>query len=350
MPDPTAAVLREALDRIPRVPLATVPTPLQEAPRLSAELGGPRILVKRDDLTGLAFGGNKVRQMEYFLGAARAAGADVLIGGGSYDQSNHSRICAAAARVAGMRSVIVARPGGRHPGMQGNGLITRLLADEFRVVPELAEAPVDRLAEVALREAVFGQIADECRANGERPYVIPGTSIPLGVIGYVAAGLELADQLDAAGIRDARVVVSSAGVTQAGLEVASRALGAPFVVRGVAYLPTDGRGPSWVANLATEAARLLGLEMTFTPDEIVNDDVVAGPAYGILSPLRRAAIKLAAQTESLLLDPVYTSTGLAGLTAWIREGRIGSDETVVFVHTGGLPALFAYAVEFAHGG
>src|SRR5262245_4966721 len=160
--------LRAALDRQPRVPLGTLPTPLQPAPRLGAAIGLPRLWIKRDDLTGLAFGGNKVRQMEFFLGEARAGGADLLIAGGSVDQSNHARVAAAPARAAGMRSLIVARPGGTHPGAQGNGLLTRMLADEFVELEALASAPTDRLAEVAYRSEVFSALAAERRARGDR--------------------------------------------------------------------------------------------------------------------------------------------------------------------------------------
>src|SRR4051794_11149308 len=166
--------LRAAIDRLPRTPLGTLPTPLVDAPRLAREIGVGRLLIKRDDLTGLAFGGNKVRQMEFFIGDALAQGADLFIAGGSVDQSNHARVAAASARAAGIRSLIVAKPGGRHPGPQGNALLTRLLADEFVVLDELADAPVHRLAEVAFRARVFEGLAASRRDRGDRPYVVTG--------------------------------------------------------------------------------------------------------------------------------------------------------------------------------
>jgi len=237
--------LRSAISALPRVPLGNFPTPLVEAPRLARHLAVARLLIKRDDLTGLAFGGNKVRQMEFFLGDALAAGADLFIAGGSVDQSNHARVAAAGARAAGIRSLIVARPGGTHPGPQGNGLLTRFLADEFVILDELADAPRHRLAEVAFRADVFERLSAERRRRGDRPYVLTGTSIPLGAMGYVAGGLELADQLAAAGIERPIVAVTSAGATQAGLEIVNRVLGEPFRLQGLAYAPTNGEGRSW---------------------------------------------------------------------------------------------------------
>ena len=345
IPTMTGAALQARLLSLPRFPLATLPTPLVEAPRLAEALGIGRLLVKRDDLTGLAFGGNKVRQMEFFLGAAKAAGADLLIAGGQVDQSNHSRVAAASARAAGLRALIVARPGGIHPGAQGNGLLTRMLADEFLVLDELADVPADRLAEVAHRAQVFEKLASGRRAAGDRPYVITGTSIPLGAIGYVAGTLELLDQLARLGVERPTVAVTSAGATQAGVEIANRLLGEPLDVLGLAYLPTNGHGAEWVAQIANGGAALLGVDLAIEAKTIENDDGAAGPGYGALTPERREAMTLAARLEGLLLDPVYTATGMACLIGLARSGRFGPADTIVFIHTGGLPALFAYANE-----
>jgi 1-aminocyclopropane-1-carboxylate deaminase/D-cysteine desulfhydrase-like pyridoxal-dependent ACC family enzyme len=337
--------LLAAIAALPRVSLGTLPTPLVEAPRLARAIGVGRLLIKRDDLTGLAFGGNKVRQMEFFIGDALAAGADLFIAGGSVDQSNHARVAAAAARAAGIRSLIVARPGGRHPGPQGNGLLTRLLADEFLVLDELADAPADRLAEVAVRARAFERLAEDRRGRGDRPYVVTGTTIPLGAMGYVSGGLELVDQLADAGIVRPIVAVTSAGATQAGLEIVNRVLGEPFRLQGLAYAPTNGEGPAWVAEIVAGAAALLGMDLAPEASSIANDDAAAGPAYGVLTDEKRDALRLAARLEGILLDPVYTATGLAGLIRLARSGRIAPTDTVVFIHTGGLPALFAYSAE-----
>ena len=188
----TRAQLALRLGRLPRYPLGTLPTPLQPMARLSEHLGGPELWVKRDDLTGLAFGGNKVRQLEFFIGEAVHQGADVLVGGGGYAQSNHARMCSAAARVAGLQPLVVVRPAGATASgadlvRGGNAVLTRLLCDDIRVVAELAAAPTDRLAEVEARRRVFAAIADELVVAGHKPYVIYGTSVALGVMGYVAA-------------------------------------------------------------------------------------------------------------------------------------------------------------------
>jgi 1-aminocyclopropane-1-carboxylate deaminase/D-cysteine desulfhydrase-like pyridoxal-dependent ACC family enzyme len=241
--------------------------------------------------------------------------------------------------------LILARPGGTHPGAQGNGLLTRMLADEFVVLDELADAPTDRLAEVAHRARVFERLAEGRRAAGERPYVLTGTSIPLGAIGYVAGTLELLGQLAALGIEHPTVAVTSAGATQAGVEIANRLLGEPLHVLGLAYLPTNGLGSGWVATIANGAAALLGADLAIEPATIENDDRGAAPGYGVLTAERREAMSLAAGLEGLLLDPVYTATGMAGLNSLARSGRFGPNDTIVFIHTGGLPSLFSYAAD-----
>jgi D-cysteine desulfhydrase family pyridoxal phosphate-dependent enzyme len=339
------ADLRIRLEELPRQELAIAPTPIHDLPRLSDRLG-VRVLVKRDDLTGLAFGGNKIRQLEFFVGEAVARGADVLVAGGSFAQSNHARACAAAARAAGLRSVILVRPGAAAgiEAQSGNALLTHLLADEVREVEALASVPRgDRLAEVTGRRAVFEAVADDLRAQGLRPYVLVGSSVPLGAMGYVAAALELQTQRRALGIDFSAVFVASQGVTQAGLELGSRLLEEPWRVIGIAYQPTDGRGAEWVRELMAGAADILGVE---APDgEVVNDEDSSGPAYGTPTAESREALALAARTDAVLVDPVYSAKGLAGLIRWVREGRIAQGETVLFLHTGGLPALFAYVDE-----
>lgn len=342
--------LSKLLTRLPRARIATTPTPLIEVPRFSRELGGPRIFIKRDDLTGLAFGGNKIRQLEFFIGDALSARADVLIAGGSFAQSNHSRAAAAAARAVGMTPVIAVQPGGNYPGPVGNALLTHLLASDVRIIQELAEAPrIDRLAEVAFRRKIFERLAEEYRGNGRTPYIIVGTSVPLGVMGYVVATIELREQFDALGIEPDWICVTSMGATQAGLVLGRQLLGESYFVAGMAYQPADGSAGRWVAALAKGAAALIGVDPPLEPDDVVNDDREAGDGYGVLSDNARAAFQLLLRTEGLFLDPVYTAKGMAGLIRWIREGRIAPHETVVFVHTGGLPATFAYGPELLSG-
>jgi 1-aminocyclopropane-1-carboxylate deaminase/D-cysteine desulfhydrase-like pyridoxal-dependent ACC family enzyme len=340
-----ATRIETLLAGLPRYRLATAPTLLQEAPRLSATLRGPRILLKRDDLTGLVFGGNKVRQMEFVVGDALRQGADVFICGGGPAQSNHARAGTAAARAAGMQPVTVVQPNGKSGAPQGNALLVRLLGSDVRVAEELRNAPHDRLAQLACRREVMEHIADEYRTRGRTPYVLLGSSIPLAVLGYVVAALELHTECRARGVRPDYVFVTSSGATQAGLELGRRLLGATWRVVGVAPTPGEARAPEWVAELASGAAGVLGMPGAVDPREITNDGAHAAPAYGTLNVAARAAIALLAETEGVLLDPVYTAKGMAGLIDWIRRGRITAGETVIFVHTGGLPALFAYRHE-----
>ncbi len=339
--------LAELVGKLPRYPLGTFPTPLHPLARLSRCIGGPSIWIKRDDLTGLAFGGNKVRQLEYFVGAAVEQGADVLIGGGGYAQSNHARVCSAAARAAGLRPVIVVRPAGEteteaDANNQGNALLTRLFCDDVRVAPELGAAPTDRLGEVQARRSVFEAIAEEYRRRGHRPYVIFGTSVALGVIGYVTAAIELQEQFDWLGLSPDWVVVTSLGVTQAGLELASRLLGLSWKVCGMAYRPASGTGKEIVSRLTNDAAQLLGVDLSVKPEEIANFEDDAGPEYGVSSPGSLRTIHMLAEQEALILDPVYTAKGMTGLLNAIERGFFRPGETVIFVHTGGQPSLFAY--------
>jgi len=308
---------------------------------LSAALGGPRILIKRDDLTGLMFGGNKVRQMEFVLGAALAEGADVFICGGGGAQSNHARVGAAAARVAGLHPVVVVQPS-EDSSIQGNALLVRLLGAEVRVEPELASAPPGRLAQLDCRRSVMERIAAEYRARGSVPYVLVGSSIPLAVLGYVVASLELHAQFEAQGIHPDVIFVSSSAATQAGLELGRRLLGGSYRIVGVGHTPAENQARTWIAQLASGAADLLGTPLAIDACTIEHDLGSTGPAYGVLTHPAREAMALLARTEGLPLDPVYTAKAMAGLIDWVRCGRLRSDATAVFVHTGGLPALFAY--------
>jgi 1-aminocyclopropane-1-carboxylate deaminase/D-cysteine desulfhydrase-like pyridoxal-dependent ACC family enzyme len=344
MPPLSTSDLRAKLALLPRVPLAATPTPLQELRALSRETG-VRILVKRDDLTGLAFGGNKVRQAEFFLGAAVRAGADVVIAGGSYAQSNHARVSAAAARAAGLRAVILVRPGeGRAADTTtGNALVTLQIADEVRVLNELGDVPRgDRLGEVVHRQAIFDRVAGELRAEGATPYVLVGSSTGLGVMGYIAGAIELHEQLAALGVEPTAVFVTSLGVTQAGLELGARLLGDAHRVVGIAYQPAPAaRAAGWVRELLREGATVLGVDTPETVD-VISDTRQAGDHYGAVTDAMLETIRLVAHSESLMLDPVYSAKGFAGMLDWIREGRVAQGATVVFVHTGGLPSLFAY--------
>jgi D-cysteine desulfhydrase family pyridoxal phosphate-dependent enzyme len=313
--------------------LASLPTPLHRARGLEKALGpkSPRIYLKRDDLTGLAFGGNKARKLEYLLADALATGATTLVSEGAA-QSNHARITAAASAIAGLRCVLVldARHGSE---VEGNLLLDHLLGAEVRIVPEKPE-----------RAAMMAQVEEELRTAGERPYLIPtGGSVPLGAAAYVAAVLELLGQLAAVGETPSRLYVATGSLgTQAGLVTGARAFSAPFTVYGVAVehpvekLIADG------VTLANGTADLLELDETFAAPDIVIDDGFIGAAYGVPTDEGLEAIRLLARTEAVFLDPVYSGKAMAALIAHVRGGEFEPDQAVVFLHTGGGPSIFPF--------
>ena len=330
----TAAQLRALIAGVPRVRLAHTPTPLEELPRLSEALGGPRILVKRDDLTGLAFGGNKVRNLEFRLAEALAAGADTLVF--MVDVlSNSARQTAAAANRFGIATVLVLR--GRPPEREtGNLLVDRLLGAEILFADDAAGQR--RLADDAV---------DRLRAAGRRPFVLNDSPL-FGVgaaLAYADAALELLDQLAERGIgpEGLHLYMSSSGKGQPGLELAVRALGLPVHVTGVRVVDTDAC--AHVARGLGEAAAFLGLDLPVAPEQIDNRADQVGPGYGLPSEAGLEAMRLAARADGLLLDPVYTAKAFAALIGDARSGRLTPADTAVFVHTGGLPLIFNLAEE-----
>ena len=328
------------LDVLPRLPLAHLPTPLEPLPRLAAALqeiaGGrpiPRLWVKRDDQTGLASGGNKTRKLEYLLADAMAEDADTVLTVGA-PQSNHCRQTAAAAAKAGLRCVLVL--GGSAPLLPGgNWLLDQLFNAEI-----VWAGQRDRLA-------VLAEVAESQRSMGYRPYTIPyGGSNSLGAAGYATACQELLAQAQALGLRiDHMAVASSSGGTQAGLMVGAWAAGFEGVVHGISIDRPAAELRAALAGLATETAALLGVAHRFDPEEAVVHDAYLGGGYGVLGDAERTALHLLARTEGLLLDPVYTGRAMAGLLDLIHQGRFQPDDAVVFWHTGGLPAIFAYGEE-----
>jgi D-cysteine desulfhydrase len=328
------------LPRLPRYPLAHLPTPLELLPRLSRELG-PRLYIKRDDLTGLAGGGNKTRKLEYLLAEAQAQRAETIITVGAV-QSNHCRQTAAAAARAGLRCVLVLR--GQPPAnVNGNLLLDQLLGAELRWT---GARP---------RDEVYAEVVAAERAAGQRVYAVPlGGSTPLGAAAYAAAMLELKQQAEAQSLAFDRIVfASSSGGTQAGMVVGA-ALGdlrdaKAFAgeVLGISVDSTEMELKKLVAGLATDTAALLKAPRIYSPADIhVNGDYLGG-GYAVMGEAEREAIELFAHLEGILLDPVYTGRAAAGLLDLIRRGVIGQDETLLFWHTGGQPALFAYDKQLA---
>lgn len=333
----TRGQLREMLRELPRVELAHKPTPLEECPRLSEALGGPRILMKRDDCTGLALGGNKARQLEFTLGEALAQGADLIVHGAA-SQSNHCRQAAAAAAKLGLRMVLVLARDAKSMPVEGNLLLDYILGAEVRLVE--ASGPGAELNEIK------EQVAQEYRAEGYKPFVIaPPISTTLGAAAYADCLLEICDQLDERGIQASHLVVSSAGATQSGLVLANRAIGAGLKIMGIAPIRWPYDTATDMAETANRLAERLSLELRLEPEEVYNTDAYVGEVYGIVTKEGVEALRLVARTEGILLDPSYTAKAVAGLMDLVRRGEIESDATVVFLHTGGTPALFAYAEE-----
>jgi L-cysteate sulfo-lyase len=325
------------LARFARARFAHLPTPLEPAPRLSAELGVD-LWIKRDDCTGLAGGGNKTRKLEFLLGEALEQGADTLITQGAV-QSNHVRQTAAAAASFGMacRVVLENRTGNQAEDYlwSGNVLLDRLLGARIRTV----EAGSDMNAEMALD-------AEAVRAAGGTPYVIPGGgSNPVGALGYVDCALELAAQANDEGLVIDRIVTAtgSAG-TQAGLVAGLAVSGADIPVLGIGVRAPKEKQEENVFNLAVETAALLGHRERVSREMVVADCDHVGAGYGLIDQGVADALALAARTEGLLLDPVYTGKAMKGLIALAKEGAF-EGQTVVFLHTGGAQGLFGYQGE-----
>lgn len=317
---------------LPRVPLLWGTTPLHPLDRLRAHLGGaesgvPTLLIKRDDLSGVALGGNKLRKLEWLLGDAQAQNADTLITAGAA-QSNHCRQTAAVAALAGMECHLCLR--GPEPlARTGNLVLNDWLGAHLHFAP-----PGDDVSAGML------PLADELRARGRRPYLIPlGGSNVIGSVGYVAASSELAQQCPRA---DYVVVATGSGGTQAGLEVGVRLAGLRTRVLGVGVALPDT--VSWnvdVANLGNAVAGRLGVAITVAPDEIECRLDWMGPHYAAPTPACESALRLLARAEGIFVDPVYGGKALAALLDGVKAGRFKPTDTIVFWHTGGTPALFA---------
>jgi D-cysteine desulfhydrase family pyridoxal phosphate-dependent enzyme len=313
---------------VPRVRLAQLPTPLEPMDRFSEWLGGPQVLVKRDDLTGLALGGNKARKLEYLCGEAQARDCDVLVTGGGA-QSNHARMTAAAANRLGFDCHLAV--GGKEPRVySGNLLLDRVLGATLHFTG------ADSYYEV---ETAIEALAARLEANGRRPFAMPiGGASVTGAAAYAWASDELLAQVDRDGHGDVDwvVVADGSGGTHAGLVAG---LGGRARVLGV-DVGTRPDLDDVIPRLAGEAAARAG--RTAPPDELFLDHSRFGDGYGAITEDALEAIERVAALEGVVLDPVYTGKAMAGLIAATREGRIGGGDTVVFWHTGGAVALFAH--------
>ena len=323
----------------PRVDLCHVPTPLEPMERLSAELGGAHIWIKRDDCTGLAMGGNKSRQLEFYMGDAIARGADTVLTSGA-TQSNHVRMTVAAARKLGLACEVQLeeRVSGRPPEYyrSGNPFLVALLG-----------ARVHRFQgddEDAANRALFDR-AEELRAEGRQPHVIPISADhqPLGALGYVKAAEELLGQAGERGLSiDAVVLPSGSGTTHAGMLAGLRALGSKATVLGFCVRRDAAQQTPRVFHKACQVAAMIGAPGCVTGTDAWLDDTVLGPGYGQLTKGSVGAGELLARLEGILLEPVYTGRAMEGLINLVGSGRMARGKTVVFLHTGGAPALFGY--------
>ncbi|MCL5105728.1 MAG: D-cysteine desulfhydrase family protein [Armatimonadetes bacterium] len=325
------------LDDIPTVKLTTLPTPLEEAPRLASILGLHRLLIKRDDCTTLAGGGNKARKLEYLMADALAKGADVVLTDGG-PQSNHARMTAGAARKLGIEDCILFLGGPRFDRFYGNLLLDVVLGAEIRFMED---------ATVKDMEKAMWAEADELLRRGRKPYVIPiGGSTPLGSLGYVQGIRELAGQLED---RDKSplifVPVGSAG-TMAGCALGVRLFLPQAELIGISVARKSKPLRIIAAENANGAAKLIGVDETFTPDDLIVNDEYYGERYGVPSEPGNRAILTAARTEGLILDPVYTGKAMSGLIDLAKTGAIDRDRTVIFIHTGGTPGLNAFEDQF----
>jgi D-cysteine desulfhydrase family pyridoxal phosphate-dependent enzyme len=308
-----------------RLTFAHLPTPIEELPRLTIDLKGPHLLVKRDDQTGLAFGGNKTRKLEYLLAEAQKAGAKTLISAGAV-QSNHCRQTVAAAAKFGMDCILVLFGDPPDPP-DGNYFLHYLLG------AEIIHANRDNM------NAKLEEVFQQAQSEGRKPYLIPyGGSNPIGAQGYVNAMLELSEQ---AAKPDWIVFPSSSGGTQAGMLVGAKMSGFNGKILGISVdQPADTLSSS-VAELATETAKFLGKKWTFKSSDVLVNDDYTGRGYAVMGEPEIRAIQLFAKREALLLDPVYTGRAAGGMIDLVYKGFFKPSETVLFWHTGGGPALFA---------
>jgi D-cysteine desulfhydrase/L-cysteate sulfo-lyase len=332
-----------ALDDLPRVTLGHGPTPLEAMPNLARRFDGLDLFVKRDDCTGLALGGNKVRQLEFYLGEAQAEGADTILITGAI-QSNFVRLAAAAARKLAMDCHIQLEE--RVPKTDplyrnsGNVLLDRVLGATIHVFPVGEDE--------AAADARLHEIGAELAAEGRRPYVIPLAPghKPLGALGYVMAAREILGQIREQGLAvDEIMVASGSGHTHAGLLFGLRALGSSVPVTGICVRRPAAAQRQRIRTRVEEIAKLLGLAPQVADTDIVLRDEILAPGYGQLNPATLDAIATAARTEGLILDPVYTGKTMAGFLQSAAESAAGRG--LLFVHTGGTPALFAYGEALA---
>lgn len=329
----TMTELKSRIGRFPRVDLSHLPTPLEGIPRFAEKIGGVRILMKRDDCTGMLFGGNKTRHNEFVLADALQQGADSVVWGAGI-QSNNCRQTAAACAKLGLECRLFLSRGHHGEEIQGNLLLDYLVGAKVQIV----DTPIGPELEALLQVK-----AEETRGAGRRPYCWSRKrALPLAAVSYVMCLAEIVEELERLKIEPAAVYVSSAGSTGAGLALGKLLLGLKCRVRSICPIRWPWDTAADLADIANQAAALLDLPHRLKPDDVEISNDFIGEGYGAMTESGWEAIDLLARTEGILLDPVYTAKAMAGLIHDVRERRIGTGQVAVFVHTGGLPAVFAY--------
>lgn len=330
MQDNAFGWIHDRIATLPRVPIALRPTPLHEMPNLARHLGGPRLFIKRDDLTGVALGGNKLRNLEFRLAHALKDDPDTVIVGLDL-QSNSARQTVGACNKLGLKTILVLE-GSRPEPLQGNVLVDYLLGAEVHFAPD-----------AAAQRRMLDDLAATCREAGGRPHILNDNPMfdVASAVAYLETTLEILAQMDALGVRPTDLYMSSSGKGQAGIVLAQRVTNAGFRMRGVTAT-SEFHIPSRTAAIANETARVIGLDVEVSESEIDNDDAYVGERYGVPSDTGIEAVRLFARTEGIVLDPIYTGKAAAGMIGHIRQGRYGPDDVLVFVHTGGVPAIFTW--------
>lgn len=315
--------------KIPRIQMCIVDTPIEATTRFSKILGGPEIYIKRDDNTGLATGGNKARKVDFLLADALENGADVILTEGGV-QSNHARTIAAAACKIGIKAILVLK--GKELNYQGNLLLDKIFGAEIILVDP--DGPLER-RDVMLKKA------EELRAQGMNPYVIPtGGSTGLGALGYIECAKEIVLQSKELGVEFDWVILSTgSGGTQAGLIAGKKLYGGDFKVFGIAADDEDFEPE--IIRVGEEIDELLGTDLQIGSDDIFLNYDYFGPEYGVPSDESIEAMKLLARTEGILVGPIYTGKALAGLIDLIKKGHFKKDEKLLFINTGDFPVIFA---------
>ncbi len=332
--------LNTRLDKFPRVILAHVPTPIEAMPRLTAHVGGAALLAKRDDMTGFAAGGNKVRQLEYSFGAAVAEGADIVLITGAV-QSNYIRTTAAAAAKLGMACHVQFEE--RVAGMgkdyyaSGNALLDRIFGASTSTFPSGEDE--------GAADASIAGLAEQYRANGRKPYLMTLSAVtkPLGSLGYMRCAAEILDQTTVLGEPiDAIVLASGSAATHVGTLLGLRLLGSDIPVHGICVRRDATYQTDRVRGISRLAEDLLGCGRLVEDGDILCHDDWLGPGYGRLTDSTHEAIGLAGRLEGMIVDPVYTAKSLAGAIGLSRRGVFSQGQKVLYLHTGGMPAVFAY--------